>query len=465
MLQSKVIIDLPSREVLREKTVGEWFTSIFGSRPDLRTGREIMTVSAYAVLEGIVNGFADAGMTNVISLIVDNRTIFLDTQDVPDDLFVMHRVATRSGALNRRFQEMHIAFTHEEDDLHIIIDVKLRPYVLLGEEELVITLSGRPTTLRLKDNETASRYRSRIHKFASSTKNLERLREKLNHVTDLLAGCLHRTIPGAEIHTEEAMVQLIRPSAQQLGAMRHLDFRHYEGGRYRPAPARYHGGVVIDPFYHYYYDPFYDFAMFVLIGAAIEFAWHMPYVYFIEPSGAFLGYAHELDYDVFTDQWVGYDALHFDDTGNFWIDDSIPEIDWGGDDHAMFDAAWNIEATDVYDPASNGFVQAGWDNEPIDYQHFADDTGASFDQGGYASPDPGIDYSPADHSDPGGYTSDQSVFDSSFNDVSSSWDSGSNTDSSWDSGSSDGGGWDSGGGGGGGGGWDSGGGGGDSGGW
>lgn len=461
MLQSKVIIDLPSREILREKTVGEWFTSVFGSRPDLRTGREMMAVSAYAVLEGIVNGFADAGLTNVISLIVDNRTIFLDTQDVPDDLFVMHRVATRSGALNRRFQEMHIAFTHEEDDLHIIIDVKLRPFVLLGEEELIITLSGRPKSLRVRRNETANRYRSRIHKFASSTRNIEKLRESLNHVTDVLAGCLHRTLPGAEIRTEEAMVQLVRHSEQQLGAMRHLDFQRHDSGRYRAAPARYHGGVIVDPFYHYYYDPFYDFAMFVMIGAAIEFAWHMPYVYFVDPYGGFLGYAHDLDYDVFASEWVGYDAIHFDDSGHFWVDDSIPEIDWVGDDHAAFDAAWGIEPTDVFDPVSNDFVSPSWDSEPIDYQNFGQEPAPSLDPVDYASADfghqPPADFGPdaSGFSDPGYQSGSPDVFNTSFSDMSSTWDSGPSSDAGgggWDSGGADsgggGGGWDGGGGGG-----------------
>lgn len=389
MFQSKLYIDLPSRETLRQRTVGEWFTSLFGSRPDLRSGREVLTVSAYAVLEGLVRGLDSAGMNNVISLVVDNKTVFLDSHEEPDDLGVMHQVAVRSGALNRRFREMHIALSHREEGLHIILDVLLRPHVLVGDEELIITLSARVEDLQHQRDESAYRYRSRLREYAKDKGNIEEARESLDRITARLASDLQGTLPGARFRTEASQMRLVRPSKEQIGRMRHLRFDGSQAARYRSAPARYRGGAHYDPFYQYYYDPFYDFALLVFVGAAIEWAWHMDYLYFVDPVGDVIGYAHELDFVAFADEWDGYDVLHFDDAEDFIIDDSIPVFAYeeGFDDFTAYDASWGFQPLEVFDPSSSTFVEAGWDSEPMEYSSFVDDAplGTSVGDGAYES--------------------------------------------------------------------------------
>ncbi len=457
MFQSKIRIDLPSRETIREKSVGEWFTSLFGARPDLRTGREVMTISAYAVLEGIVTAFASAGMTNVISLMVDNRTVFLDTQDVPDDLAAMHHVAKKSGALNRRFREMHLAFTHREQGMHVIIDIALKPQVMLGDEELVITLSGRLEELRHQDDEPANRYRSRIREFVSDTDNFDRPREILDDITERLVMALRSTLPGARnISASPSEIQLTRPDAKQMGRMRNLRFDGGEHSRYRPTPARYREGVSYDPFYHYYYDPFYDFALFVMVGAAVEFAWDMSYLSFVDPYGGMLGYASDIAFDTWTSDWDAYDTMHFADDGSLFLDDSIPAFEYEGDydDFLAYDAAFGMEPAEIYDPVGDGFIDAGWDTEPINYSDggyidtgFDTDTvgvgDAGFDDTGYtdnidfASATSGDDFGGDDFGgdDFGGDGSggDGSGGDDIFDSPISDWDLGSD-DSSWDDG-------------------------------
>lgn len=464
MFQSKLYIDLPSRETLRDRTVGEWFTSLFGSRPDLRSGREVMTISAYAVLEGLVQGLDSSGMNNVISLIVDNKTIFLDTQEEPDDLDAMHAVATRSGALNRRFRELHLALSHREEGLHIILDILLRPHVLVGNEEMVITLSARMEELQHQRKESALRYRSRLTKFAEDKGNIEDARESLDRITARLASGLQETLPGARFRSESSQMRLVRPSKKQIGRMRGLRFDGSHAPRYRSAPARYHGGTFYDPFYHYYYDPFYDFALLVFVGLAIEYTWHMDYLYFVDPMGDMLGYAHELDFEVFADDWDGYDVLNFNDDGDFYFDDSIPAYDYDDsyEDYASYDEAWGLEPLEVYNPDEGGFVEADWDSDPIDYSSFADEDtsyydtdeasyGDEYDDGVYQ--DDGYDrayaddggyrdegYSPAGGDEGGGWGSgdsvqdDEDVYNASMDDWDDddgggSWDD----DDSWDS--------------------------------
>ena len=66
-------------------------------------------------------------------------------------------------------------------------------------------------------------------------------------------------------------MQLLRPSAQQIGRFRRLQFG--DGVRapmYRAVPTTQRSGAYHDPFYYYYYDPYYDFANYMMVDETTE---------------------------------------------------------------------------------------------------------------------------------------------------------------------------------------------------
>src|SRR5215468_10724253 len=108
MLKAKIVVDLPSVETHRRMGPIEWVRSLFGARIDLRSGKEELTVGAFSLVEGLVAGFAKAGVADALSFLVDKKVVYLDTNDVPDDLPLVARAAEEAGILDQTFREMHL---------------------------------------------------------------------------------------------------------------------------------------------------------------------------------------------------------------------------------------------------------------------------------------------------------------------------------------------------------------------
>jgi hypothetical protein len=110
------------------------------------------------------------------------------------------------------------------------------------------------------------------------------------------------------VRTEPASVQIIRPDARQISRFRELGFGDsVSEPAYRPVPTRQRYGAYADPFYYYYYDPYYDFMSWVLVDSMIHSAWHPGYVHVVDPGGAFL-YSGDQAVNYANDGWVGYGA-------------------------------------------------------------------------------------------------------------------------------------------------------------
>ena len=183
MLKARVHADLPSVETQRAKGPIEWVRSLLGAKLDLRSGKEELTVSALSLVEGLSAAFQRAGITNAISLLVDKKVIYLDTQDTENDLPLIAHAAEVSGVLDRPFKEMHLVMSHKEAGVHTLIDVRIANQVVLGGEELTIELSGRVEELRVQNGETAQQYAERVRGFAREGERMEVARLALGSAT------------------------------------------------------------------------------------------------------------------------------------------------------------------------------------------------------------------------------------------------------------------------------------------
>jgi hypothetical protein len=332
MLRSSIRVDLPSVETQRSPGPIEWLRTMFGAELDLRSGKEELTVGAFSLVEGLVKGFAGAGVDDVISFLVDKKVVYIDTNDVPRDLPLIAKAAEAAGVFERRFREMHLVLAHKDAALHTILDCKITNQVLLGEAEMVIELSGRLLDLQIRPGETAEDYAERVKSFAAQPESFEPARRWLDAFTRRVAAALGQVLVGAKVTHEDAIVQLVRPGAQQISRFSKLGFgAEVESPTYRPVPTAERAGAYADPFYYYYYDPYYDYMNFVLVGAMMhQSLWQSPRVMVVDPIGTPLFSGVDAASHA-SDGWVGHDAVNYDTDGGLALSDNAAS--WSNDDN------------------------------------------------------------------------------------------------------------------------------------
>jgi len=324
MLKARIAVDLPSAETQRSMGPVEWVRSLFGAQIDLRSGKEELTVCAFSLVEGLIAGFARAGVADVLSFLVDRQVVYLDSNDVPDDLPLIAQAAQAAGVLDRRFRELHLVLAHKDDSVHTILDTRITNRVVLGEAEMQVELSGRLVELQIRPGETAEQYAERIKRFAADPDSYEPGRQRLELLAQRVAAALATALIGAKVSATPASVQIIRPDALQLHRFRGLGFGdEVQSPQYRPVPSMQRAGAYADPFYYYYYDPYYDFMSYVLVDSMLhQAAWHSPHVHVVDPAGTQLFTGNQALAHA-GDSWVGNDAISFDVGGGLNVSDTV----------------------------------------------------------------------------------------------------------------------------------------------
>jgi hypothetical protein len=212
--------------------------------------------------------------------------------------------------------------------------------------------------LRVRPGESAADYRARIEAFVADGTRAEADRVALDQLTRRIAAGLDRTLIGARATAAAATVQIVAPGQQQLARFRNLPFGdQVESPHYRAVPTYQRAGAYADPFYYYYYDPYYDLMNWVMLDAMLHtHAWHSPSVYVVDPGGNYLGTGDTID--AATANWAGRDTVGFDAQGGVTVDDSIPAIstDSGSSftsDSSSSDGGWGGSDTGSSDWSSS----------------------------------------------------------------------------------------------------------------
>jgi hypothetical protein len=342
MLHARLTVDLPSVETLRRMGPIEWLQALFGKRIDLHSGEEGLTIGALALVQALYNAVRKIGVTNAISLLVDKKVLYADAHEVENDLDRILRAAERSRLLRQRFKEMHLALEHRERGLHTIIDINIQGHVMRGEAEMEIILSSRLEHLRIAAGETAAAYAARIRAFGQAPEAAEEYRQRLETLQERLAAALRAALPGAVIHPTPAQIRLTWPEVRQIGRFRRLRFgADVRTSGYRPVPTRQQRGVYSDPYYHYYYDPYYDLTNWLLLDTLLhQHTWPSPHWHIVPLDGSD-AYVPDNTAHV-ASAWASA-AVYFDDMGNLQVDEAIPDLQdsaetvapqsaWGGAD-------------------------------------------------------------------------------------------------------------------------------------
>lgn len=338
MLRTTVYVDLPSEETQRRMGPIEWTRSLFGADIDLKSGKEELTISALSLMKGLLHAFETVGIHDVISLIVDKKVVYLDKTEVPDDIELMMQAAEQKGILDRPFRQMHLALSHKEGGLHAILDIKIESQVLLGESEMQIELSGRAEALKIKAGESAAAYADRVRDFAKAPEPLEQHRHLLTALADRLGDAMRRHIVGAKIRTEATQIQVIQPTEKQVGGFRQLAFEdQVDEPRYRPTPSKSRKGAYEDPYFYYYYDPYYALTSWLVVDAMTHHhrAWHQTTdTHVVDGDGTPLFEAENAH--LFTEAFPGAKDVSFSDDTGLSVSDSIPGSDSSGGLFGLF---------------------------------------------------------------------------------------------------------------------------------
>ena len=315
MFRATIEVDLPSVETHRRMGILAWIASVFGHTVNLRTGKEELTVGAFSLVEGMKRAFAKAGINDALSFVVDKKVVYMDSNDVDDDLPLIAKAAEAAGVLDLPFTQMYLALAHKSATLHTIIGCSIENSVDLGASELRIIISSRLIELQIKSGETAEQYAKRVGDFVAEEKSYASSLAELDELTFKIAEAVSSTLVGATVQRTAAVVRIIRPDPTQIRSFSQLPFG--DGvlpQSYRALPTMQRAGAYHDPFYYYYYDPYYDFTNYVIADSMLTHdTWHSRDVVVVNTFGTTL---YSGDCVPSAHSWDGSNAVSFDSQGD-----------------------------------------------------------------------------------------------------------------------------------------------------
>ncbi|PRP89872.1 hypothetical protein ENSA5_70260 [Enhygromyxa salina] len=268
MFYANIHIDLPSEPALHRRTLLDWFSELIGREPTSGADVEVITVTGLSVFKPVTDALAQLGITDVLSVIVDGRIAYVDTEENSGDLATAIAELDARAVLEREFEAMKMVLSHRRDGLRTLIEVTVRRRVPAGSPELVIALAARLDSMQIARGESPTAYAERLRAIAADVPALEAARERFAALADEAKRALDEQLGELVVSSSVAPVELrlIRPGPRQLDHFRRLSWGpSVRMPKYRPVPIRSRLGAYDEPFYHYYFDPYFDFVAWVTL--------------------------------------------------------------------------------------------------------------------------------------------------------------------------------------------------------
>lgn len=235
-LYGAIALHVAAEDILRAPRFFEKIKRAFGGKPDLRTGRMRASLEATAVVEATRDALRKVGVTNAVSLVIDDTVLFHDREGHPDDLgdlfLAFH---DNDSVFGQGFRELRLAVEHHEAGLHVVLEIQARPEHPKNAAAARMLISGRIEALTPKPGEDAESYRTRAEPVATNPKALETYRMQFSAFVDRVRDALAGAMPTARVEVEVAEPRIVRPDTKVEP---------------QPPAARNY-----DPYDHYYYSP------------------------------------------------------------------------------------------------------------------------------------------------------------------------------------------------------------------
>lgn len=272
MLYAELHFDLPSEESLRRRTPLDWLAALIGREPDRRSGEEVTTVTGLAVFKHITDALEQQGITDVLSCTVDRKAAYVDTDENSGDLATAVAELDARRALEEPIETMDLVLSHRADGLHTLIEVHLRRRVPAGSPELEVAFAARLDAMQVQRGDGPAVYAERLRAIAGDSALLQAAREHFAALTQSAKLAIERQLGELVVSSSNSPIKLrlIRPGPRALDHFRRLTWgASVRMPKYRPVPIRNRHGAYDEPFYHHYFDPYFDFVAWITIEAIV----------------------------------------------------------------------------------------------------------------------------------------------------------------------------------------------------
>jgi hypothetical protein len=336
-LVAQLHIVVPSKIVTRDPSAWEKLRSRLGGQVNLETEEVQNELEATAVVDAVRRALGKLGVTNALSLVIDDTVIFQDTDSRPGDLpDLVLALADHASVFGRGFRELRFAAEHEEAGLHLVIETRARTRHHRDEPAAVVSVGGRIRALEARSGESAEGYRARVEPQLANAALFETARHAFESFVARLGAALRTELPGADVTEKRAEARLVKAPER---APAPAD---------RPPPSPMH--PAYDPFLVYYPSPL-STVLDAMMFASFMHMMIPPHISVVTPMGAPLGDMSDI-----------HDDPHIADDG------------YGGSDDGQDDVAADLGGDDYSDPTAGGW-DGGFDGGDFD----GGDFGGGFD--------------------------------------------------------------------------------------
>ncbi|MCC7075126.1 MAG: hypothetical protein IT383_27685 [Deltaproteobacteria bacterium] len=309
-LHGVVDLHLRGEKLLRDPNLWDRLKKSFGAEPDLWTGTMKAAVEATTIVEAARAALAKIGVTNAVSLVIDDQVLFEDRAGHADDLgdlfLAFHNAASVFG---QGFRLLRLAAEHEEAGLHLVLEIVALTEHPADTAAARVVISGRVKAYEPKTGESAEAYRARVEPLVKDATALEAHRRQFGAFVSRVADALRASMPEARVEQRDADARITKPSRSERKA-----------APVAPTDRRY------DPFDRYYPNP-YDSMFSMLLWSSVFSMAMRPDVVVVNHDGTPLGTADEVSPEVAADPLDASDTSELGDAGG--ADDM--SVDGGGD--------------------------------------------------------------------------------------------------------------------------------------
>ena len=275
-LTAQIRLFVQGEDVFRKPSFWDNVKGMFGSDVDLRTGESKIAQNALGLTETIQQALKIAGITNAVTLVVDDAVIYQDIEDRPDDADLLVQAMRLHSDRFQNFNVLRAVFEFEGQGLHSLIEVNVRAKAQRNEPHAIVAIGSRIEELRPKDGEDLEVAKDRIGKSLGNAQLVPMYRNVLNALAGKLHSGLQRVFPTARIESDPADVQVVRPSGGDVRDMGQSGDDRDAHLRSQPSYGRYGSGsgwsygAYYDPWNTYYRDPMDTFVSLMVIDALIS---------------------------------------------------------------------------------------------------------------------------------------------------------------------------------------------------
>lgn len=315
-LHGVIAIGVAGETLLRRPGVWDKLKSAFGGTPDLRTGKQKAALESTAVVTATRDALRRLGVTNAVSLLVDDLVLFQDKEGRRDDLddlvgaFREHEVA-----IGGEFTLLRLTVEHEEAGLHIVMEVQATPIHATEDTAARVVVSARVKDLEPRPGEDAETYRARAEPIARDQGRLEVSRAQFESFVDRAKDAIAAAMPEARVKVLEAQALVERPTR---------DVARARGKQRAPKPT----SRAYDPYMAYYPHPLESVAHMMMWSSILSWG-HSPHYTVVDHHGHELGSMDDPGFDAS----AGADADgFFDGTDEAGFDGGGGDFESGGGD-------------------------------------------------------------------------------------------------------------------------------------